>query len=51
MYILLNFWNFEFGGFLTYTKGKCSYFKKKALPSCSIFLVVLTLIQLQFQRL
>lgn len=28
IYILLNFWNFVFGGFLKYAKGECSYFKK-----------------------
>ena len=38
MYILLNFWNFGFGGFLTYTKDKCSYLKKKKGSSFMLYL-------------
>lgn len=39
IYILLNFWNFVFGGFLTYAKSECSYLKKKKGSSFMLYLI------------
>ena len=39
IYTLLTFWNFVFGGFLTYAKGECSYFKKKKGSSFMLYLI------------